>query len=179
MITSEDIISIGKFRKTHALKGELNASLEIDPHYFEEGNPLIVNIDGIYIPFYVKLIREKGKTTDLVLIDGIDSEEKASVFVNKEIFMLKKDAEEWLDEEELMEEELDNLVGYKIMDSLSGESIGIIEDIDTTTVNTLFIVKSSLDSLIFIPASEDFINSIDDDERIIKMTLPEGLLEIN
>ena len=36
MIKEEDTIKIGKFQKTHALKGELNALLDIDPEYFTD-----------------------------------------------------------------------------------------------------------------------------------------------
>ena len=41
MIEVNDIVAIGKFQKTHALKGELNAILEIDSEFLEEGNAII------------------------------------------------------------------------------------------------------------------------------------------
>ncbi len=59
MIEVNDIVAIGKFQKTHALKGELNAILEIDSEFLEEGNAIIAEIDGIYVPFYIKSIRKK------------------------------------------------------------------------------------------------------------------------
>ena len=52
MITEEEITSVGKLLKTHALKGEMNMMLDIDPGYLEDGNPAILDIDGIYVPFY-------------------------------------------------------------------------------------------------------------------------------
>ena len=60
MITEEEITSVGKLLKTHALKGEMNMMLDIDPGYFEEGNPAVLDIDGIYVPFYSDSIRTKG-----------------------------------------------------------------------------------------------------------------------
>ena len=50
MITEGEITSVGKLLKTHALKGEMNMMLDIDPGYLEEGNPAILDIDGIYVP---------------------------------------------------------------------------------------------------------------------------------
>ena len=179
MIEQNSLIEIGKFRKTHALKGELNALLEVSPQYFDEGNPLIVNIDGIFVPFYSKSVREKGSTTYLIQIEGINSEKEASVFVNKEIYMLRKDAEIWLDDEDLLTDDSDQLLGYTIIDRYSKIKVGIIQDIDTTTSNILFLVDNGSESPIYIPASENLIEEIDDENKTIYMNLPEGLLEIN
>ena len=60
MIERDDIKEIGVFQRTHGLKGELNAILEIDPDFFDEGeHPLIVEIEGVFVPFYADSIRDK------------------------------------------------------------------------------------------------------------------------
>ena len=175
MIKEEDIYTVGKFQKTHALKGELNMITDLDPEYFNEGNPIIVEYDGLYVPYYSTGIRKKGNTSYLVKIDGIDSEEQASEFVNKEIYILKKDAEEWIGED-LYSEDLE---GYEIEDSATGESIGLIEKLDDTTENVLFIIKSADEDEIIIPANDDFIVEINDEIKKIRMVLPEGLVDLN
>ena len=175
MILREEIIPVGKFQKTHALKGELNMISEIDPQYFVEGNPLIIENEGILVPYFVESIRPKGSTSFLVKIDGINSEEEASSFVNKEINMLKKDADEWLEEEIV---EGNELIGYKVVDASNDTVIGEISDVDDSTSNVLFIVAST-DEDIYIPASEDFIENIDEEQKIIRLRMPDGLLDIN
>ena len=176
MINPEDIITTGKFQKTHALKGELNMISDIDPDYYLEGNPMIINYDGILVPYYVESIRQKGSSSYLVKISGIDSEEDASNFVNKEIAILKKDAEEWLGDEIIDSNEL---TGFRILDSDNGKEIGVVENVEDSTANLLFIVKEENGEEIFIPANEDFIIEIDEDEKVIKMILPEGLINLN
>ena len=57
MIYSTDIEQIGKFLKTHALKGELNAQLEIDADFLRPEIPIIMDIDGIFVPFYPESVR--------------------------------------------------------------------------------------------------------------------------
>ncbi|MCH5227444.1 MAG: 16S rRNA processing protein RimM [Muribaculaceae bacterium] len=175
MILSDEIVTVGKFQKTHALKGELNMLSEVDPQYFLEGNPLIVDYDGIWVPYYVESIRPKGATSYLVKLSGIDTEEEASHFVNKEVHILQKDAEEWLEEEE---EEM-GLIGYTVVDKSSGQTIGIIEGIEDSTSNVLFIVRTPQEDEVFIPANEDLIQNIDDEKEIIELSIPEGLLDIN
>ena len=176
MIKPEEIIKIGKFQKTHALKGELNMISDIDGEYFLEGHPLIMEYDGILVPYYVESLRPKGSTSYLVKISGIDNEEEAAQFVNKEIYILKKNAEEWIGEELI---DSNSLEGYKIIDVNSNAELGEIERIDDSTSNVLFIVKNRNEEEIFIPANEDFLIEIDDENRIIKMDLPEGLIELN
>ncbi|MCH5231515.1 MAG: 16S rRNA processing protein RimM [Muribaculaceae bacterium] len=176
MIRREEIIPIGKFQKTHALKGELNMISDIDVEYFKEGNPLILETDGILVPFYAETIRPKGSTSYLVKLQGVDSEEMASEFVNKEIFMLFKDSEEWLEEDP---EDTEYYVGFQIVKADTGEEIGVVESVEDSTVNVLFIIKSPEGKEIYLPANQDFVEEIDEEHKLIRMNLPEGLLELN
>ena len=176
MITQEEVYPIGKIQKTHALKGELNMIIDIDPEYFLEGNPLIVDIDGILVPHYVDSIRKKGSTSYLVKIEGVEKEEDALPFVNKEVYMLKKDLEDWVDEDFIDSE---SLIGFQIFDSENGKKIGEIIHIDDSTSNILWIVESDKGDEIYIPASEEFIKEIDENNRAIKMMLPDGLVDLN
>lgn len=176
MINKEEIINIGKFQKTHALKGELNMISDIDPEYFLEGNPLIVEYDGILVPYYVESVRPKGSTSFLIKLNGIDSEEAASEFVNKEIGMLRKDADEWLGEEY---DDNESLIGYNIIEHSTNKIIGSIEDIEDSTANVLFVLEDQQGNEIYIPANPEFIVEIDDDNKKIIMNLPEGLIELN
>lgn len=176
MIRKEDIYPVGKFQRTHALKGELNMILEIDPQYFLNGNPLIIEYDGILVPYYVEGIRPKGNTSYLIKLSGIDKEESALPFVNKEIFISSEDAGHLVDADEM---DTIPYLGYKLIDINTGKEIGEIVDIEDSTVNALFILKGKEDKEIFIPAVEDLIEFIDDKAKLIKMNVPEGLIELN
>lgn len=176
MIREEEIIIIGKFQKTHALKGELNMISDIDPEYFTEGHPLILNYDGILVPYYIETIRPKGSTSFLVKLKGVNNEEEASFFVNKEIGILKKDAESWLDTDLL---DSNQLQGFKIINEDKKEEIGIIDSVDSSTANLLFIVKQKNGEEILLPANEDLITEIDLENKLITMILPEGIIGLN
>ena len=176
MIKKDDVVGVGKLLKTHALKGEVNLLLDIDPLYLEQGNPLLIEIDGIIIPFYAASIRPKGTFSYIVKLEGVDSEKEASQFVNKEVFILKKDLPEWSNEE--LEEEHD-LIGYIVKDLDSDQNIGEIIEIDDNTSNIILIIRSEDGEEIYIPYSEDFIEGLDDERKTISMNLPEGLLDIN
>ncbi|MDE5880269.1 MAG: ribosome maturation factor RimM [Muribaculaceae bacterium] len=179
MIEQKNITAIGKFQKTHALKGELNAILDIDSSFLSEGNAVIVELDGIFVPFYASGIRPKGNTSYLVKLDGIDSEDEARRFVNKIIYALKSELAPFLEVEEEDIADEDELIGYEIIDYDSNKVIGEIEDIDSSTSNLLFIVVSPTGDTIYIPAAEEFIMDINDENKKICMRLPEGLIDLN
>ena len=167
MIEHSNISAIGKFQKTHALKGELNAILDIDPIFLEEGNAAIVEIDGILVPFYTASVRPKGSTSFLIRLDGIDTEGEAKNFVNKIIYALKSELASFLDVDESEITDDEDLIGYQIFDIESNEPIGRITGIDSSTSNLLFIVESADGEEIFVPAADEFIISIDDEKKLI------------
>lgn len=177
MIAREDITAIGKFLKTHALKGELNAVFDIEADAISADIPLIVEIDGIFVPFYAEGIRGKGQFASLVKLEGVDTAEEARPFVNKTIYVLREDMAEIAGEEAAEGGYADDFIGFRVHDSELGD-IGEIEGIDLSTQNALFLVKGE-QGTVFIPVSEDFIDSIDEDNRVIHMSLPEGLIDLN
>lgn len=179
MIELKDITPIGKFQKTHALKGELNAIIDVDPDFFSEGNSVIVEQDGIYVPFFASSIRSKGSTSYLVKLDGIDCEKEAKKFVNKTAYASKKQLAPFLNlqEDEIMDDS--ELIGYEVFDQDLDHLIGKIINIDSSTSNFLFIIETKDGKEVFIPAVEEFINEINDNEKLIVMNLPSGLLDLN
>lgn len=176
MINKEDIVEIGMFRKTHALQGELNTQLDIDGEYAEDGNPLIVDVDGIYVPFYAESVRHKGSESYLVKLIDIDSQDAAKVLVNKTIYGLRANLIDYFDDPDA--ELVSDFVGFHLVDSNLGE-IGVIEEIDDSTANVLFIVRTPDDQIVYVPVADEFINGIDDDREVVETTLPDGLVDLN
>lgn len=179
MIQTNEITEIGKFQKTHALKGELNAILDVEPQFVQDGNALIVELDGIYVPFYGESIRPKGNTSFLIKLAGIDSEEDAKKFVNKGIFAVKSQLAPFLDMDEAELFDDSELIGYTIFDSGKNIPVGTVTDIDDSTNNLLFVVETPDGDEILIPAADELIKDIDDGNKTIGMILPEGLIDIN
>lgn len=180
MITEEEITRVGKLLKTHALKGEMNVLLDIDPEFLTEGNPAIIDIDGIYVPFYADSVRPKGSTSYLVKFQGIDSEIEAREMVNKNVYALRNSLKDFMHEE--YEDECytlyDDMIGWELIDTEKG-LIGKIKEIDTNTENELLIVETPEGNTVYVPLADDLITEIDEDGSRLVMELPEGLLELN
>lgn len=187
MIEEKDLIESGKILKPHGLKGELNVMMDYNAEILLEDYPLIIEIDGIFVPFYAESVRPKGHFASLVKIQGVDTVENAKEFVNKIIFLRKKDVAEYLqiEEDELVTE--DDYIGWKVYDSKQ-DYIGRVEELDCSTENMLLIVRPDCDeneenNLIYIPFNHDFITEvqqdIDPNECELHLDLPEGLIDLN
>lgn len=180
MITEKEITAAGKFSKTHGLKGELHALLDIDSDFFEEEPCFIVEVDGIFVPFFAEAVRPKGHFATLIKPEGVDSEEQAREFVGKTIYVRRSDLRAFETE---MEEEADgayadDFVGFTLL-APDGTVLGEIRDLETSTANALFIVKTPADNTLYVPVAEEFITALDPEAKTITMDLPEGLTDLN
>lgn len=178
MIESSELTEVGKFQKTHGLKGELNVLLDIDPDFFADGNPLVVDADGAFVPFYVESVRSKGAESFLVKIDGLDTHEEARKMVNRTIFARKDALKEYFGGEDGDFVIEDDLMGYDVSDRKAGR-IGSVSRIDDMTENVLLVVTADDGTEIYIPLAGEFIEEIDDDRRLILTDLPDSLINLN
>lgn len=180
MITRDQLIEVGHFNKAHGVNGEINAAMLIDVDLMPRLSCLVCDIDGIFVPFFVEAMRPKGPNTLLLTIDGFASQQEVATLVGKDIFALKSDYDELAqtsgddDDDELP---LDYFIGFAMTDR--GSRVGEIVEIDEATDNVLFVVRRDDGAMVTVPAVDDLIDSMDLEEHIIDMNLPEGLLTIN
>lgn len=179
MINSDQLIEIGKIQKLHGLNGEMTASITDSVFDDVKNCPYFVcEMDGIFVPFFIKNYRFRTDTTILLTFDGIESQEAALEFCGLTLYFdrkcfTKKEAEQY----DAEVEEEDSLIGYTIIDRNYGV-LGKVIDIDDQTANVLFIVEYN-DSELMVPAAEDLVEAIDDEEKTIIMNLPQGLINLD
>ncbi|MCD8181729.1 MAG: ribosome maturation factor RimM [Bacteroides sp.] len=172
MIRKEDVYKIGVFNKPHGIHGELSFTFTDDIFDRVEAEYLICLLDGILVPFFLEEYRFRSDTTALVKLEGVDTAERARMFTNIEVYFPAKHAEgaepdglSW-----------DYFVGFR-MEEVHHGKLGEVTEVDTTTINTLFVVDYQ-DEELLIPAQEDFIIDIDQKHKVITVDLPEGLLAL-
>lgn len=177
MIVRDDIIEIGRYNKPHGVNGEISATIDVDVEIVGQFSCLISEMDGIYVPFFVENKRAKSATTVLLTIDGIDNEHQASLLVNHDIFVLKKEYEAVSFNEDCDEMPIDYFIGFSILNQ-EQQFVGEIVDVDDSTENVLFVVEREDETEVSVPAADDLIQSIDVEAQQIVMFIPEGLLEL-
>ena len=173
MIKKEEVYKIGLFNKPHGIHGELQFTFTDDIFDRVDCDYLICLLDGIFVPFFIEEYRFRSDSTALVKLEGIDTAESARMFTNVEVYFPVKHAEEAEDGELSW----NFFVGFRMEDVRHGE-LGEVVEVDTTTVNTLFVVEQEDGEELLIPAQEEFIVEINQEKKLITVELPEGLLNL-
>ena len=173
MIKKEEVYKIGLFNKPHGIHGELQFTFTDDIFDRVDCDYLICLLDGIFVPFFIEEYRFRSDSTALVKLEGIDTAERARMFTNVEVYFPVKHAEEAEDGELSW----NFFVGFRMEDVRHGE-LGEVVEVDTTTVNTLFVVEQEDGEELLIPAQEEFIVEINQEKNLITVELPEGLLNL-
>lgn len=177
MIKKEEVVEAGKFLKPHGLAGELNAVL--DPQIdLDAVRCIVVDVNGILVPFFIESWRGKGTEACLIKLDGFDTAESVMPFMGEEIYVLRED----LPESEFNDSNggfyLSDLMGYTILD-LKGKKVAVIEDFDDSTQNVILLAKTDDGTNVYIPLAEEFIMGIEPENKMITMDLPDGILNLN
>lgn len=178
MIRRSDIFPAGIFGKPHGVCGEISATFDPDVD-ITATDCVIVDIDGIYVPFFIESLRPKGRESYLLTIDGIDDEIMAKGLVNRQIFL-----KEALRDSIIAGGDRDcddgfyaaDLIGFEMLTE-SGEVLGRISDIDDSTANVLFVVsRNGSQSDLLVPVADEFITAVDTDKSTVTVDLPDGLI---
>ncbi len=173
MIRRNELIKIGQFNKPHGVQGEISMTFTDDIFDRGESPYIVCCIDNIFVPFFIDEYRFKSGSTALIRLEDVDSEEAARAFANLDVYYPKKF---YIEEEEEATPD-DYFIGYTITDVTYG-TLGKVVAIDDSTINALFIVETNDGKEILIPIQEEFVCAIDEEQMIIQMDLPEGLLDL-
>lgn len=174
MIRPEDVYQIGRMGKVHGLKGEINFQFTDDVWDRTDSDYIICEVDGILVPFFIEEYRFRSDSTAIMKLEDLESADAVQFLVNSDVYFEKKYQEE-LDEDEVA---LNYFIGFKMVDGDNGQEIGTIIDIDDKTDNWLFIIERKDGNKVMIPAHEEFISEIKQEEKTMVMDLPLGLLDL-
>ena len=169
MIKAEDVYKIGRIGKAHGIKGEV--SLQFDDDIFDrvDADYLVLDVDGILVPFYMEEYRFRNDSVCLVEFCDIDTQQRATELTGCDVYFPRALAEE---ADEMPS--LASLVGFDIIEAKGNGRVGTIAAIDDQTANILF----ELEDGTLIPANDDLITDIDWEGKRITMNIPKGLLEL-
>lgn len=173
MIKPEDVYQIGKLGKPHGVKGELSFMFDDDVFDTTDCDYLVLDMDGILVPFFLEEYRFKSNETALVKFEGIDSQERARELTGSLVYFPRHLAEEqesasWAE-----------IIGYRLIDDKDGKPVGTIRSVDDATVNILFEVETPDNHILLVPAPEELITAINKQKREITIAVPDGLLNLN
>ena len=86
MIKQEEVYKIGRIGKPHGINGEVHFLFDDDVFDRVESEYLILDIDGILVPFFMEEYRFRGESSALVKFCDIDTQEKARELTNCDVY---------------------------------------------------------------------------------------------
>ena len=173
MIKRETVYKIGRIGKPHGIDGEVSFHFDDDIFDRTDADYLILDIDGILVPFFMDEYRFKTDETALIRFTDIDTQERARDLTGCEVYFPREHSEA-----ETGSLSWAAIVGFHVIDAANGTPVGEITGVDDSTINTLFDLHTPGGDDILIPASDELITAIDTERHTITMQLPDGLLNI-
>lgn len=159
-IHSKPTKKVGFVLKSHGFNGQLR--IQLDDDYIPK-DFLFLEINQKFVPFKIQSF---NKEASIIKLLGFDQLEQIESLISLPILELK--ADEQRDEF--------NLIGYTLIDTLSGNQYDVTDVIEYPGNVLLEFRNGYKDAL--IPLHEDVITEINHDEQTIYAQFPEGILDL-
>jgi len=168
----EDSFYIGYITKTKGLKGEVQLFFEFQDYEGLELDSLFIELNGRLVPFFVAGYKLQANSTGYFYFEDIDTIEKAEKLLKKKVYLpLTKMPERGEDEFFYTD-----LKGFIVHDEHYGE-LGEIIEVHEYPQQFIAVVPYKFREVMF-PLNEDIIKSIDEENGILEVNLPEGLVDL-
>ena len=173
MIKREDVYRIGQLERPHGVRGEITFRFLDDVFDRVETDHLLIELDGILVPFFIEEYRFKSNEVALLKFEDIDTQMQAREISGCDVFFQRARSGDDVDHLSWSE-----IVGYKILDAQTYKPVGVVKGVDDSTINVLFEVAANDGREILIPADASLITKVDNNTRVIAMNIPQGLLDL-
>ena len=162
-------IKIGKIVNAVGLKGEVKVYNYSDSEEVYERTPEIYAGDRL---LKVRTVRMQ-KNMVILKLSGIDDRNAAEAAKGTELFITEADLPE-LPEGQFY---IRDLIGMEVEEQ-GGSFHGVVTDVLQNTAQDIFEVKRDDGKTVLIPKVDAFVQKIDGKERLITVTLIEGLTDL-
>jgi 16S rRNA processing protein RimM len=163
-------LAVGRLRKPHGLKGELQMDVMTDfPERLKRGVTVFAGKE--YSPLTLRSVREQNRLL-LVAFEGYDSPEAVGELRNQMVFVSAAGLPA-LEEGEYYHHEL---LGLKVVTE-EGRLLGTITDILETGANDVYVVRPESGPEILFPGTDEVILDIDLEQGVMQIHLLPGLVD--
>jgi len=171
-MADEEHFRIGSILKTKGLKGEMNMYVDFEDLVNIKFDSVFIEITGKLVPYFVRSIKYLQKNAAYLVLEDVDTIEKASALVRKNLYLPNK-----LKPKKKKEEfTLFDLEGFIAVDVNEGV-LGIVTAVHEYPQQIIAAVDFRNKEILF-PLNEAIIKGIDVVKGIVTVDLPEGLLDI-
>jgi 16S rRNA processing protein RimM len=172
MSNTTEHFKIGTILKTKGLKGEMVFYVDFEDTEKIKLNSVFIDVAGKLVPYFVSSIKFLQKSQAYLQLEDIDTVEKASVLVKKDVYVSNKQKPKKKKEEFTLKD----LKGFLAVDETHGE-LGEVTDVMKYPQQLIAAVQFKGKEVLF-PLNVEIIKGIDVEGEEFYIDLPEGLLDI-
>jgi 16S rRNA processing protein RimM len=175
-VSPRDLVQVGFVFRPHGLEGELKIDPEHtdDPARFEELPTVFLGAQPHRVTRHaiasVRYQQTKRGTTVILGVEGIDDRDDAEAVAKFKVFATEEALE--LEDGELFAHEL---VGWDVV-AVDGSPLGTVANLKKMPGQEMLVVRGPENEETMIPAVEDFIVELDEEDGRITVQLIEGLM---
>lgn len=167
-----DYVEVGYAKKSYGVKGDLRVFIEDGfKESLESARHCFFLLKGCMVPYFIKEASE-----GLVKFESCNNPEDTKAIVSRAIY-LKKDQILTQDKEERPVDSFDFLTGYAVVEDSSENIIGDISEVVQYPQQEIATVTNG-EHTFLIPVNEFNIKAINQEEKLVFMEIPEGLLDL-
>lgn len=165
------LVQVAQVLKSNGADGELVLSFrDIDPEDITIDEPVFIDFDELPVPYFISNPIQRGNNKLIVHLTDIDSFEDAEELVGKAVYV----KEDTLGDLEYEEGDFSFLIDWNLMDTNLG-LVGQIIDFENIPGNPCIEVETK-NGAAMIPLHDNLIVSVDPENQILTMSIPDGLI---
>ena len=163
---------LGTLTKPFGLKGELCAFFDVDDcERYLDLTAVFIETDGEMLPYMIENLQYRENNQFIIKLQDVEMD-NVREFVQTDMYLPLSQLPKLSGNRFYFHE----VIGFKVVDEQLGE-IGVCKDFMELANNPLMQVDHN-GSEILIPASQQFVTSVDRENKILHVTTPEGLVEL-
>ncbi|MGB3779322.1 MAG: ribosome maturation factor RimM [Tunicatimonas sp.] len=169
-----DCYQLGYVIKTHGLHGEVSILLDVDfPDAYENLESVFVATSGseTLVPFFVERISVRQNKA-LVKFEEVDTIEQAEELLKAQLYLPLASLPALEGDQYYYHE----IIGFTVTDKELGE-LGMVQDVYESTGQDMIVMQYQ-EKEVLIPINDDIVQRVNKTEKLVHITLPEGLLDV-
>ncbi len=170
----DDCYQLGYVIKTHGLHGEVSVLLDVDaPDSYQNLESMFVAQPGSesLVPFFVEHIAVR-KNKAIVKFEEIDTIEQAETLPKARLFLPLESLPPLADDQYYYHE----IIGFAVEDAQQG-AMGTVQDVYEAPGQNMIVVQYQ-EKEVLIPMNDDIVQRVDKQQSVVRVNLPDGLLDI-
>ena len=161
------MLKIAQVLKSNGRDGELLISFfDIAPEDIDLEEPVFIEFDGLPVPFYFESFQQRGNSRALVRLTGVHNLTDADELAGRAVYA----------DDDLYEDAEEDLTGWTVQDA-DGNEVGTVSAHEDIPGNPCVWVDTKKGEVL-VPLHEELVLSVDEEAQVLRMEIPEGLLDL-